>query len=67
MFPMEAFLFALVPLAMLATLAVLGMGVLQMIRGGNPQRSNRLMQSRVMLQAIAVLLFVLVMMMFKHH
>jgi len=63
---MESFLFALIPLFMLATLGVLGFGVVQMIRGGNPRRSNRLMQSRVLLQGIALLLFVIVMMIFKH-
>lgn len=63
---MESFLFALIPLFMLATLAVLGVGVVQMIRGGDPRRSNKLMQSRVLLQGIALLLFAIVMMMFKH-
>jgi hypothetical protein len=63
---MESFLFALIPLFMLATLGVLGVGVVQMIRGGDPRRSNKLMQSRVLLQGIALLLFAIVMMMFKH-
>jgi hypothetical protein len=63
---MESLLTILVPLAMLATLAVLGLGVYQMIRGGNPRRSNKLMQYRVLLQGAALLLFAILMMMFKH-
>ncbi len=51
---------------MLATVGVLGLGVVQMIRGGDPRRSNKLMQSRVLLQGIALALFALLMMMFKH-
>jgi hypothetical protein len=63
---MESLLTILVPLAMLATLVVLGFGVYQMIRGGNPRRSNKLMQYRVLLQGAALLLFAILMMMFKH-
>jgi hypothetical protein len=63
---MELLLKLLVPLAMLATLVVLGFGVVQMIRGGDPRRSNKLMQYRVVFQGIALLLFALLMMVFKH-
>jgi hypothetical protein len=63
---MESLLKVLVPLAMLATLVVLGFGVVQMIRGGDPRRSNKLMQYRVVFQGIALLLFALLMMVFKH-
>ena len=63
---MESLLTLLIPLAMLATLVVLGLGVVQMIRGGNPRRSNKLMQYRVVLQGLALLLFAVLMMMFKH-
>jgi hypothetical protein len=63
---MEWLLTILVPLAMLATLIILGFGVAQMIRGGNPRRSNKLMQYRVIFQGLALLLFALLMMMFKH-
>ena len=59
---MESLLTVLVPLAMLATLVVLGFGVVQMIRGGNPRRSNKLMQYRVLFQGIALLLFAVLMM-----
>jgi hypothetical protein len=49
-------------LLLLAVLGVLGMGVIGMIRdgGANPQRSNKLMRWRVILQGIAVLLLFLV-------
>ena len=62
---METLLTILIPIAMLATLAVLGFGVVQMIRGGDARRSNKLMRSRVLLQGIALLLFAVFMMMFK--
>jgi len=58
---MSGFLAALLIVAMLATLAVLFMGILTMARGGEFGRkhSNRLMRWRVVLQATAVLLFLL--------
>jgi hypothetical protein len=59
---MTVFLTILLVLSMLAVLAVLGMGMLQMIRGGDPRRSNRLMQSRVAFQGLALLLLALLMM-----
>ena len=45
-------------LVMIAVLAILGLGVLNMARGGSPQRSQRLMRWRVGLQALALLLVV---------
>ena len=62
---MHSLLTILIPIAMLATLAVLGLGVYQMIRGGDPRRSNKLMQYRVILQGVALLLFAIFMMVFK--
>jgi hypothetical protein len=59
---MTVFLTVLLVLAMLAVLGVLGMGILTMIRGGDPHRSNRLMQSRVAFQGLALLLLALLMM-----
>lgn len=55
----------LVVLAMLGALGALALGVINMARGGSPQRSNKLMQSRVMLQALALLLFALFMLLFR--
>ena len=63
---MATFLTVLLVLAMLGTLAVLGAGVFSMIRGGDPRRSNKLMQSRVMFQGIALLLLALIMLLVRH-
>jgi len=50
---------------MLAVLAVLLLGVINMARGGNPRRSQKLMQSRVVLQGLALLLFALFMLLYR--
>ena len=63
---MESLLAFLIPVAMLATLAVLGLGVFQMIRGGDPRRSNKLMQSRVIMQALALVLLAMLMLLARH-
>jgi NADH:ubiquinone oxidoreductase subunit 6 (subunit J) len=59
---MTTFVTVLLVLAMLGVLGVLGMGVATMIRGGNPRLSNKFMQSRVILQAVALVLLALLMM-----
>lgn len=64
---MEFFLPILVVVAMLATLGVLLFGVVNMAKGNNPQRSNKLMQLRVWMQGIALLLFVIFMLLYHHH
>ena len=64
---MEAVLPILVVLAMLATLGVLLFGIVNMAKGGNPQRSNKLMQLRVWMQGAALLLFVVFMLLFHRH
>jgi len=46
---------------MLATLGVLVAGMVGMVRGGDPRRSNKLMQLRVLLQGAALLLFIILM------
>ncbi len=56
----------LVLLAMFAVLGVLALGVFNMARGNNPQRSQKLMQSRVVLQGLALLLFAIFMLLFRH-
>ncbi|MGH7154204.1 MAG: twin transmembrane helix small protein [Acetobacteraceae bacterium] len=49
-------------LLMLATVGVLFVGVIGLVRGGgDPRRSNKLMQYRVLLQGAALLLFALMM------
>lgn len=62
---MEHLLPVLIVVAMLATLGILGLGLLSMARGDSPKRSNKLMQSRVLLQGIALLLFLVFMWLFR--
>jgi len=45
-----------VPFAIAAVAVVLGFGLVNMMRGGSPQRSQKLMQLRVLAQAIALLI-----------
>jgi hypothetical protein len=52
---------------MFATVGVLLFGVFNMAKGGNPQRSNKLMQMRVIIQGVALLLFVIFMLIYRHH
>jgi NADH:ubiquinone oxidoreductase subunit 6 (subunit J) len=59
---MSTVLTVLLVLAMLGVLGVLGVGVATMLRGGNPRLSNKLMQSRVILQAVALAVLALLMM-----
>jgi Hypoxia induced protein conserved region len=56
----------LVVIAMLGALGSLGLGLISMARGDNPHRSNKLMRSRVLFQALAILLFALFMLLFRH-
>jgi hypothetical protein len=63
---MTTFVTILLVLAMLGTLAVLGMGVASMLRGGDPRRSNKLMQSRVIMQALALVLLAVLMLIARH-
>jgi hypothetical protein len=63
---MTTFVTILLVLAMLGTLTVLGFGVATMLRGGNPRRSNKLMQSRVIIQALALVLLAVLMLLAKH-
>jgi Hypoxia induced protein conserved region len=61
---MDKFVFSLLLLAMGATLAALFMGLFSMARGGefDKRNANRFMRWRVVLQGVAVLLFVIFMM-----
>ncbi len=56
----------LVVLAMLGALGALALGIINMAKGNDPRRSNKLMQSRVLLQGLAILLFALFMLLFRH-
>jgi hypothetical protein len=51
---------------MLGVLTVLGFGVASMLRGGDPRRSNKLMQARVVMQGLALLLLA-VLLLLSHH
>jgi len=63
---MEYALPIIIVFAMLATLGTLLFGIINMAKGGNPQRSNKLMRSRVLLQGAALLLFVIFMLLYRH-
>jgi hypothetical protein len=52
---MDALVSSLVPIATLAVAFVLLLGLLNMMRGGNPNTSQRLMRWRVLLQFIAII------------
>lgn len=58
---MTTLLTILVAAAMLATVAVLLVGVFGLVRGADPHRSNVLMRWRVLLQGAALALFLLLM------
>lgn len=55
---MSTFLFILTFITMLAVVAVLGLGVFSLAKGGEFRErwSNRLMRLRVLLQAVAIVL-----------
>jgi hypothetical protein len=59
---MTQFLMILLFVVMAAILGVLAAGMVGVARGGNPGRSNKLMQWRVILQGAALVIFVLLMM-----
>lgn len=64
---MDTFFTVAIVLALLATLAVLLMGVMNLFRKNHdPRTSNKLMRYRIILQAAAVLLIVIVLWLGKH-
>jgi hypothetical protein len=60
---MSTFLTVILVLAMVGVLIALGFGVATMLKGGNPRRSNKLMQMRVIMQAVALVVLAILMMM----
>ncbi len=62
---MAGALYVIVVFFMLAALGVLLLGIATLARGGNPQRSNKLMQYRILFQGLAILAFVILMLLFK--
>lgn len=62
---MQTFLTLLVVVAMLATLGVLGAGLVGMARGQDGAASNRLMRYRILFQFVALGLFGILMLLLK--
>ncbi len=62
---MQIVLPILVVLAMLAVLASLFGGIINMAMGGDPKRSNMFMRYRIWFQGGALLLFVIFMMLYR--
>jgi len=60
---MRVFLTVILVFAMLGVLVAWGVGVATMLKGGNPRRSNKMMQMRVIMQAIALATLAVLMMM----
>jgi hypothetical protein len=58
--PMTSFLSSfLLPIAVAAVAVVLVLGLINMMRGGSPNRSQKLMQLRVLLQFVAIVITML--------
>jgi NADH:ubiquinone oxidoreductase subunit 6 (subunit J) len=64
---MKVFLDIILVLAMVGVLIALGVGVFTMLKGGDPRRSNKLMQMRVVMQAVALVALALLMMLAANH
>ena len=62
---MQTFFIILIGLMMLATLGVLIAGMVGLVRGGDPRRSNKLMQYRVIFQAGALVLLAILMLLLR--
>ncbi len=63
---MSSFLTYLALLVMIVTAGVLLAGLINMMRGGSGNTSQKLMRARVMLQGLAVILIVGVLLLAKH-
>ena len=55
----EFLTYALVPIAIGAVAVVLVLGLVNMTRGGSPQKSQKLMRWRVLLQFVAIIVIML--------
>jgi NADH:ubiquinone oxidoreductase subunit 6 (subunit J) len=51
--------YALVPIAVLAVAVVLIFGLVNMMRGGSPQTSQKLMRLRVLMQFVAIVIIMI--------
>jgi NADH:ubiquinone oxidoreductase subunit 6 (subunit J) len=55
----DVMIYALVPIAIIAVAVVLAFGLANMMRGGSPHTSQRLMRLRVLLQFVAIVIIML--------
>ena len=55
----DVMIYALVPIAMIAVAVVLAFGLANMMRGGSPHTSQKLMRLRVLLQFVAIIVIML--------
>ena len=55
----DVMIYALVPIAIIAVAVVLAFGLANMMRGGSPHTSQKLMQLRVLLQFVAIIVIML--------
>jgi hypothetical protein len=55
----EFFSYALVPIAVIAVAVVLVFGLVNMMRGGSPQTSQKLMRLRVLMQFVAIIVIMI--------
>lgn len=53
---MSNIFYTLIPFAILAVAVVLVLGLINMMRGGSPQVSQKLMRLRVLLQFVAIVI-----------
>jgi hypothetical protein len=63
---MKTFLGVLLVISMIAVVVVLVAGVIGMIHGGDPRRSNKLMRMRVLMQGIALVIFAILLLLWKN-
>jgi hypothetical protein len=61
---MSAFFFFLIPVGLLATVAILGVGIYSLAKGGEfaKEHSNKLMRLRVLAQGVTIALMVIFLM-----
>jgi uncharacterized membrane protein len=55
-----------VPAAIIAVAIVLCLGLINMMRGGSPNRSQQLMRMRVLLQFVAIIVIIVAVWVMKH-
>ena len=53
---MTQFLFILAPIAMIVVAIILAIGLFNMMRGGDPHKSQKMMRYRIIAQAVALVI-----------